>query len=239
MTRQVCNRWTVTKNGWGVEINRTCTGWATERTGLYADPDMYRAKLELELLQTSDAFRHVIGIMSADDPLANTLNLVGDVTTFRKDMATLLRVNACDSPSLKRFEDNLRLFAQSKRPKRLAGDVVVSSVVNPPPGTLFEDQNYTKLIEELVYDQSRAWVMNQYLRGSVSNVSVSSRDALGRPTKIKARYTYSGFNDRSTGTVTLTFDEGWPECLYFFDNPVACRTPDRKIVDGYARGAYR
>jgi hypothetical protein len=177
--------------------------------------------------------------LALTDALANTLNLVGDVTTFRKDMATLLRVNACDSPSLKRFEDNLRLFAQSKRPKRLAGDVVVSSVVNPPPGTLFEDQNYTKLIEELVYDQSRAWVMNQYLRGSVSNVSVSSRDALGRPTKIKARYTYSGFNDRSTGTVTLTFDEGWPECLYFFDNPVACRTPDRKIVDGYTRGAYR
>ncbi|WP_340105450.1 hypothetical protein [Rhodohalobacter sp. 8-1] len=238
MTREVCNQWMVTRNGWGVETSRSCTGWRTISTDLFADRDMYRAKVELEVLQTSDTFRHAIGMMSADDPLASTLNLVGDVTTLQKDMNTLVRQNACDSPSLMRFQDNLRLFALSKQPKRLTGNTFDSAVVNPPPGTLFEDQNYTELLEDLVYDQSKSWVMNQYLRGSVSNVSVASRDALGRPTKIEAQYVYNGFNNQSRGSVTLTFDDGWPECLYFFDNPVACRTPNRKIVDAYANGAY-
>jgi hypothetical protein len=238
MTRQVCTQWMVTTRG-GVETNRSCTGWQTVRTGLYADPEMYQAKRELDLLQASDALRSAIGMLSANDPLLSALNLVGDVTTIQNDMTTLLRVNACDSPGLERFQDNLRLFALSRRPKRLAGEVVVSSVVHPPPGTLFEDQDYSRLIEDLVFEQSKSWVMNRYVRGSVSNVSVSSRDALGRPTRITAQYVYSGFSDRSRGSVSLTFDDGWPECLYFFDNPVACRTPTRRFVYAYADGAYR
>lgn len=236
MTRQVCNRERVTKNGWGVEISRSCVGWETEGTGLYADPDMYEAKRELDLLQASDAFRNVIGMLSADDPLASTMNLVGVAAVLREDMAKLLRMNACDSPGLRRFQENLRLFALSKRP---AGADAASATVSPPSGSQFEDQNYTRFIEDLVYDQSKSWVMNRYLRGSTSNVSVSSRDARGRPVKVTAQYLYDGFSGRSRGSVTLTFDEGWPKCLYFFDNPAACRTPDRKIVADYADGTYR
>lgn len=239
MTYQECNEWMVTRNGWGVETNRSCVGWTTKGTNIYADPDLYKVKLELEMLQTSDTFRNMIGLMSTDTPLANTFNLVGDATVLRKDMNTLLQVNACNSPGIKRFEDNLRLFALNKRPKKLSGGAIISTVINPLPGTLFEDQNYTELIEDLVYDHAQSWVMNQYIRGSVSNISVSSRDALDRPIKIKAQYLYNGFSNRSRGTVTLTFDEGWPECLYFFDNPVACRTPNRRIVDAYANGDYQ
>jgi hypothetical protein len=236
MTRQVCNRERVTKNGWGVEISRSCVGWETVGTGLYADPNMYEAKRELDLLQASGAFRNVIGMLSADDPLANTMSLVGEATVLREDMAKLLRMNACDSPGLRRFQENLRLFALSKRP---AGAAAASATVSPPSGSQFEDQNYTKLIEDLVYDQSKSWIMNRYLRGSISNVSVSSRDARGRPVKVTAQYLYNGFSGRSRGSVTLTFDEGWPKCLYFFDNPAACRTPDRTIVAAYADGTYR
>lgn len=236
MTRQVCNRERVTKDGWGVEISRSCVGWETVGTGLYADPDMYEAKRELDLLQASDAFRNVIGMLSADDPLANTMNLVGEATVLREDMAKLLRMNACDSPGLRRFQENLRLFALSKRP---AGAAARSATVSPPSGSQFEDQNYTRFIEDLVYDQSKSWVMNRYLRGSTSNVSVSSRDARGRPVKVTAQYLYDGFSGRSRGSVTLTFDEGWPKCLYFFDNPAACRTPDRRIVADYVDGTYR
>jgi hypothetical protein len=158
---------------------------------------MYQAKLELDVLQASDAFRSAIGMLSADDPLLGALHLVGDLTTIQNDMTTLLGVNACDSPGLKRFQDNLSLFALSRRPKRLAGEAVVSSVVLPPPGTLFEDQDYRRLIEDLVFEHSKTWVLNRYVRGSVSNVSVSSRDALGRPARIRAEYVYHGFSDRA------------------------------------------
>jgi len=238
MTRQVCSGWIETRDGWGNFVSRNCNSWETVNTGLYADPEMYKAKFELELLQAGDAFRQAFGVFSANDPIAETFNLVGDTATISSDMTRLLQLNACDSPGLMRFQGNLRLFALNKRPKRLAGEAVTYSVVNPLPGSLFEDQNYTRFIEDLVYDQSSSWVMNRYERGSISNVTVSSRDDLGRPTRINARYTYTGLSGRTNGSVTLTFDEGWPECLYFYDNQAVCRSPNRRIVDAYAKGAY-
>ncbi len=238
LTYQECRRERISYNNWGMETGRTCVAWRTRGTDLFAHPDMHEAKVALDALQGVDAIRNVIGMLSAENPLGNALSLVGNVTVLRRDMATVVQTNACDSPGLMRFQDNLRLFALSERPKQLGGQATVSSVVNPPPGTLFEDQNYAELLEDLVYDQARSWVMNKYRRGSISNVSVTSRDALGRPTKIKARYTYNGMNGQTRGLVTLEFDEGWPECLYFADNPLACRTPNRRIVAAYADGDY-
>jgi hypothetical protein len=72
--------------------------------------------------------------------------------------------------------------------------------------------------------------------GSTSNVAVSSRDASGRPSKIIGKYL---FNGRSQGSVSVDFSDGLPECMYFFDLPSTCKTPNRRIVAAFASGAYQ
>lgn len=78
--------------------------------------------------------------------------------------------------------------------------------------------------------------MNRYQKGRVSNVSVVSRDESGRPAKIKANYIFAGFSGKSNGAITLT--NGLPECMFFFDFPNTCRTPNRRIVAAYDNYAY-
>ena len=238
MTRQECTTESVTRNGYGVEISRVCVNWVTVGTGLYADPTMYEAKLKLDRLQAGDSLRTAFSVLTKKDPIAGAMNIVENAQAAIRDMSALVQMNACTSPGLKRFQENLRLFALNKQPIRLDGKTAEASAVTPRPGTPFRDQNYTKLVEDLVGEQSKTWVMNRFLRGSVSGVSVSSRDDKGRPSKIVARYIYNGFSGRSQGSVTLTFTEGLPECMYFFDFPSTCRTPNRKIVAAYASGGY-
>ena len=238
ITRQECREETTVSNGWGVVVNRYCSAYRTVPTGFYADPEMYRVQSELELLQIGDAFRNIIGLLSSDNPIGETLGLVGDAVIIQRDMVTLVSTNSCNGAALRRFQDNLHAFASNERPKRLDSGGEDSPVITPRAGTLFEDPDYQRFLDDLVRDQARSWVINQYHGGSVSGIVVQSRDALGRPVRVLASYIYSGMSDRATGHVTLTFKDGWPTCLYFSDNPVACRTPSRQIVARYADGAY-
>lgn len=239
MTRQECTTERVTRNGYGVEISRECVNWVTVGTGLYADPEMYEAKLKLDHLQAGDTYRRAFSMLTKRDPIAGAMNMVGDAQAAMSDMDALVQMNACVNPGLKRFQENLKLFALNKQPIRLGAKPATSAAATPRLGVPFKDQNYTKLVEDLVFQQSKTWVMNQYVSGSVSGVSVSSRDDQGRPSKLVAQYIYNGFSNRSRGSVTLTFTDGLPECMYFFDFPALCRTPNRQIVAAYANGAYQ
>jgi hypothetical protein len=239
MTRQECATEQVTRNGFGVEISRTCVSYVTVGTGLYADPDLYAAKLQIERLIAADAFRHVGRMLTQADPLAGAMSLANTAQAAARDMNALVQMNACTSPALRRFEDNLRRFALNQPPIRLDSSTAPVSTIAPAPGTPFRDHNYRRLTEDLVADQARTWALNRFVTGSVTGVSVSSRDALGRPAQIVARYGYQGFNGSSQGTVTVHFSDGLPDCLYFFDAPAACRTPNRKVVAAYASGAYQ
>lgn len=242
MTRQECTTERVTRNGFGVEISRVCVNYITVGTGLYADPELYAAKKKLDVIVAMDTFRHVgrmMTQMTQQNSLAGVTSMVGDALAVANDMDSLVQMNDCGSPGLKRFEQNLLLFALNKQPVPLGGQAAPSPITMPIPGIPFRDQNYTKLVDDLVSEHSKTWVMNRYVSGSVTGVSVSSRDQSGRPLKMGAGYTYQGFNGRSHGTVTLTFTDGLPECLYFFDFPASCRTPNRKVVAAYASGAYQ
>lgn len=44
LKRRECAKESVTKNGYGVEISRTCVEWVMVSTGLYASREMYDAK---------------------------------------------------------------------------------------------------------------------------------------------------------------------------------------------------
>ena len=236
ITTQECATESVTRNGFGTEISRSCVSYRTVGTGLYADPEMYAAKKKLDQVQAGDALRNAAKLMGQKDPIAGMMNMVGNAQASMSDMESLVQLNACASPGLKRFQENLRLFALNKQPIRLGAEGPKSSAVDPLPGTPFRDQNYTKLLNDLIAEQATTWVVNRFVRGSVARATVSSRDDVGRPRRITASYTYNG---RSQGSVTLSFTDGLPECMYFFDFPATCRTPNRKIVAAYADGAYQ
>jgi hypothetical protein len=101
------------------------------------------------------------------------------------------------------------------------------------------EQNYTKLIEDLVSENAKSWMMNRFVSGSVKNLTVITTDSGGRPSKLTAQYAFDGFGGRSSGTLTLTFSEGVPECMYFFDFPSTCRKPSPAIANAYAAGHYK
>lgn len=239
MTREECVTEQVTRNGYGVELSRYCVEWVTVGTGLYAKPDMYEGKLALEKIQSADVFRNVFAVISQNNGLEGMMDMVVDVQKVISDMNELLVLNECNSPGLIRFEENLKLFSLNKQPLKLsvANEAQPATISTGGSGE-YKDQNYLRLIDDLIGDHSKGWVMNRYQKGSVSNVSVVSRDESGRPAKIKANYIFAGFSGKSNGAVTLTFTDGLPECMFFFDFPNTCRTPNRRIVAAYDNYAY-
>ncbi len=214
----------------------SCLVYSTRGTGIYADPTLYAAKEQLDSAVGPDMIQNVFRSMSGKNPLGTALSTWGATEAMTNDMAALLRINACDSPGLKRFQENLMLFALNKQPIVLPGATPSVTSASPPlgPGT-FTDQNYTRLLEDLIGQQAKTWAFNQYVPGSTSNVVVSSRDVAGRPLKIFGKYL---FNGRNPGSVTVDFADGVPRCIYFFDSPSTCKTPDRTIVAAYSSGNY-
>ena len=234
----VCARENYTVDRYGTKVGTsTCAEYRLVGTGIYADPTLYATKEQLGNEAGIDTIRGVFRTMAGKNPLGAALNTLGATQTMASDMSTLVRVNACNSPGLKRFQENLMLFALGKQPIRLSGGgSAVLAGNRPSPDSLSKNQNLTKLLADLVLEQSRTWVMNRFVSGSVSNVVVSSRDSDGRPSKVTGSYLYNG---QSRGSVTISFSDGLPECMYFFDFPTTCRTPNRRVVEAYANGAYR
>ncbi len=232
LMRAECVRERVTKNGYGMEISRTCIEWVDVGRGLYASPEMYNAQRVIERLQAGDVFRNMYKMMNQKNPIGEALSLVEKSNTIKADMASLLKLNGCKSKGLMRFQENLRLFALNKQPIRLNGTTTNKVIAA-------KSQNLKKLAENLVYAHSKKWVMNKYQRGSLSNAIVTSKDSQNRPTEMSAKYIFQGFSGRSTGSVRITFNDGLPECLYFYDFPTTCRSADRRIVAEFANGAYQ
>jgi len=214
----------------------SCVVYRTEGMGIYADPTVYAAKSKVTDEAGPGMINDVFQTMKQKNPLQAALTTLNETMHMTDDMNRLLGLNACVSPGLKRFQENIVLFSMGKQAIALPG-VALSVTPRPQltPGVPFKDQNYTKLLEDLIQDQSRNWFLNRFVSGSTSNVVISSRDSAGRPTQIVGKYL---FNGRSQGSVTLSFSDGAPECLYFFDLPTSCKNASRTIAAAYANGGY-
>lgn len=124
MTRQECATERVTRNGWGVEISRTCVEWRTVGTGLYADPALYAARLTVDRAQAAKILNPksgggILGGLAealTDFASGKTLDEMGKAIDVSSDVAPLVSMNACSSPGLKRFQENLRRFALNEPP---------------------------------------------------------------------------------------------------------------------------
>lgn len=244
MMRQRCVRERYLVNKYGARVGpSTCVEYTDEGTGLYADPDLYAAKTKLDAIVASNAFHNAIGYMAQaqrqGNPMAAAGAILSDIQTSTADMNSLLRLNACTSPALQRFQQNMMLFALGRQGLHLSsptGTSLSSAQAAPSAAPANTNQNYTQLLDDLITEQSKTWLFNRYVQGSVTGVSVSGQDASGRPSRLVGRYL---FNGRSQGSVTIDFEDGLPQCMYFFDLPTSCRTPDRRIVSAFAKGKYQ
>ena len=226
----------VTTNGYGIETSRICIEWKSVGTGLYARPDLYNAKLEVENIQSADALRTTMAMITDPNAMGNSVDLIHRAKGLRNDMAEIFKLNACNSAGIKRFEDNLKLFALNEPAIRMQGNSKYTAMKKSggPTGS----QDFKKLIDDLVANQAKTWAFNRYGHGSISDVVISASDSEGRPVELEANYRYQGFSGTSNGWVRIAFTNGLPNCIYFFDFPNNCKTPSSSIVASYAQGDY-
>ncbi|MEO9513909.1 MAG: hypothetical protein ABJX94_08995 [Flavobacteriaceae bacterium] len=232
----VCATEEVTTNGYGIETSRVCIDWKTVGSGLYARRDLYEAKLQVERIQSTEIFRNTLAMMADPNAIGNSVDMMHKAKGLKNDMAQLFNLNRCDSPGVRRFEENLKSFALNEPGIRMkeASKYATMKEIGGPTG----NQNFTKLVDDLVLNHSKTWAFNRYEGGSISNLTVLAKDNQGRPRALKANYSYKGFGASSTGWVRVTFTNGLPKCIYFFDFPNNCKTPNSSIVASYAQGSY-
>jgi hypothetical protein len=161
------------------------------------------------------AARKMLGSMTqimtgkGSNPLSMAMQMTDQVTSVGTEMETLIQTNSCGSAGLKLFQTNLTHFA-----------------------------NYSRVLDDLVADNARGWMMNRYQSGSITGVNVASRDAQGRPIKVTGQYSFTGMQGTQRAAVTVTFKNGSPDCMYFSDFPDTCRLPSQRVVSAYEKNTY-
>ncbi|MCB0686952.1 MAG: hypothetical protein KDC53_10515 [Saprospiraceae bacterium] len=204
-------------------------------TGLYARPDLYNAKMEVEEIHNMSGLSHALSYLTDPNAMGNSIDLVHKAKGLKLDMERIFRMNTCNCDALKRFEENLIRFALDQTSIRMEGASKYSEVKSSggPSGT----QDFNKLVDDLIRDQAKTWMMNRYQSGSISDVDITKNDQ-GKPRSLRANYRFSGFGGSSSGSVKIVFKDGLPTCMYFWDFPNNCKTPSMSIVAGYAQGNY-
>jgi len=236
--KQECARESTPVNIYGNPVGATtCVEYRPVGTGLYAKPELLGISEQLQSIQG----RQLIGdfFNRSDDPMASSRKMTDVMLLAGDDMNQLFRANSCNSKALERLEDNMVHIARGTEPLRLkSGDTLADVKARAPKRDPAKPADYARLIDDLIFENSRGWMLNQYTKGSVRDVNVERRDAQGRPSLIRASYGYSQLGQPAGGSVKLTFQQGLPKCLYFFDAPSTCRVASPRIANAYERGEY-
>ena len=208
-----------------------CMSWKTVSLG-YADPALYAAKNRLDVEQSVNQFKDMVG------SIKNPVRQFADIGQLTDDMDALFRLNACVGPGLRRFQENVVLFSAGKQPLLIPGEPPPVAPRALPAGVL-ADSDYNRLVEDLVTDQAKTWTFNRYLPGSTT-LRIVAHDPRGQPAQIRAKYFFTSLAKpaRTQGSVIVSFTDGMPTCIYFSDAPSTCQTPDRRIVSKYSSGGY-
>jgi hypothetical protein len=109
-----------------------CLSYGTRGTGIYADPTLYAAKDSLDSVAGPEMIHQAFNTMAGKNGdgmsvLFGAFKALGASQTITSDMDALVGMNACPSPGLKRFQENLMLFALGKPP------IVLPGVAPPMP----------------------------------------------------------------------------------------------------------
>jgi hypothetical protein len=236
--RQECSQEAWSVNGYGVEVagSRHCVSYRSVGTGRYADPEVYALNAQTDAAMAGNMLGDFMSGMKGGDP-ASGMRKVTDIAAYAgPDMATLIQNNGCVSAAMVRFQANFLRFGEGKEAIRMPGGaaVVASVASSAGPG---KEQNYKRLIDDLIADESKAWMMNRYQPGSASTTR-EMKDAQGRAAEVDASYGFTGMGGQYKGSVRVTFKDGTPECLYFSDFPTSCRAPSPRVISAYEKNQY-
>ena len=233
---QECSRENVTTDGWGVEISRYCIAWRTVGTGIFADPKLYAAKMRLVAKQDQNALRTVIDMYTNPNAMGNSVDQIHKAKALLSDWSNFFRLNPCDSKTIEQFANNLLAFANGQQPTRLRGMSVYEKIkiLGGPAG----DQDYSKLLNDILGNQSKTWAMNRYVPNSISNVREYKSSDKTQTVSLTANYNFSGLMGKQTGSVTVKFKDGLPDCIYFSDYPNNCKKPNGALIANYGLGQY-
>lgn len=232
---QECSQEQWSVNGYGNEMpgTRHCISYRTVGTGKYADPDVYDLEKHLDNETASNMLGDMLAGMKSGDAAGGMRRMTDVAVYMSSDMGKLLNENGCSSAGTMRFQANLIRFGWDKEPIRMAGALTLASATAEPA----KKQNYGKLVDSLISDESQAWMMNRYAEGSAITSRVA-QDAQGRPSEVDAAYSYMSMGKEFRGSVRVTFRDGTPECLYFSDFPSTCRAASPRVISAYERNQF-
>ena len=230
-------------NRYGAQIGPAwCARYETRGTGLYADPVLLDAYIQFQKETRPSMMRTMLGEVTTHGLVGGTLAVADADAALTRDVDALLAANGCASPAVRRFQDNLRLFALNRQPIHIDGEGGGSVATREPQAAprAAGASDYGRLLDDLIAEQSKHWAMNRYVGGSVSSVSLVSQDSTGGPARLTGQYEFVFLDGkRNPGSVTLEFVDGVPSCLFFFDMPAECRAANRRIASAYLNGAYK
>jgi len=226
----------VTRNGYGVEVSRSCVSYRTVGTGRYADPQVYSLERKLDAGMAAGMMNSMFSAMGqrGGDPAGGMKQMTDVAVYVKQDMSHFLDDNGCAAPATMRFQANMLRFGRGEQPIKMAGAAAAMAAGST---ALAKGQNYSKLVDDLIAAESHAWMLNRYEQGS-AQVSTVQRDPSGVPREVDAAYSFQMMGSRAAGKVRVTFENGAPACLYFSDFPTTCRAPSPGVVSAYKRNQY-
>ena len=216
------------RDGYGNFVRDECRHWIKVKTGLFTSKSLYEAHAKVESLQKGNTLQ-TLGrmLLKPNEVLPNMIN---DIIPIKSDIIKLVTINSCDNAALQRFEENLVNFTFNRAAVRLDGTSVKTEI------DYSQKQDINRLFKDLVIANSKEW-SGTYVQGSLTNISIVSRDLNNRPLKISANYKFNGFGVQ-TDQVVIRFENGVPKCIDFPNYQMYCKTPDRRVVANFVDGAY-
>jgi hypothetical protein len=213
-----------------------CSEYKKVNTGRFADPALIAAENNAAAGASRQNLKEMTGILTGRtrNPMDMVTHLTAGAPAISSDVGALFQENACDSPSMKKFQANLIRFANGEPGTFPSNEEMGGYREN---GYIPSDTDYTRLLDDLVTEASHSWTKNKYWAHSMINGIVRSTDSEGRPAKVTSQFQYYPAKSQNS-VVTLTFKAGVPECLYFEDDPRTCRAPSPRIVSDYRNKKY-
>ncbi|APU08792.1 hypothetical protein KLA_17037 [Cellulophaga geojensis KL-A] len=232
----VCDQEEIGYNAYGDVISRVCVKYKWQGTGLYAKPDIYNAKMKIVEMHKANGIDIFLKMVTDPNAMGNSIDMLHKRKGLANDMEKFFILNQCNSKAIIQFEENLKRFALNKTPIRLKkkSKYTIAKNSGGPKG----QQNYNKLVDDLVADQAKTWAFNRYTKGSISGLRIESKNSEGKPISLRANYKFRGFSNNGKGWVKIIFKNGVPDCMYFFDFPSNCKKPNSGIVTSYSLEKY-
>lgn len=218
-------------NGYGVRTGTDrCKSYSEVPTGRWADHKLFAAYEDVRANAVAGLGMMVLGGNSGDT--------VAQAKRLRDQAPKLIAMNGCTSLGLKRFQENLTDF--------LTGSTPHAAPLHTVPEHAFASIDSQKLLGAAIEDVLTSDPKHHgiYLPDSTEHVTVTKTNPDGTPAEVSGDYdSWATEEDKAKnyiykGSARLTFANGIPSCLYFFDWPGKCYPIGSDVLANWNSGMY-